>query len=74
MRNKPKGRVKRPTRSPLLCAWLRCYASDDKTAAEALRRAHRANEGVLADAGRAEKMSFLSSLKKEKSTLPLCPA
>ena len=68
MRSKPKGKVQRPARSPLLCAWLRCYASDDKTAAEALRRAHRANEGVLAREGKAEKWKICNPIKKERST------
>ena len=40
-----KGRRREPEKGPSLSAWLRCYAQDEQTAEEAVRRAREAREG-----------------------------
>lgn len=44
MQTKGKRRKMEPARRPNLDAWLRCYASDEQSAVEALRRAQSAKE------------------------------
>lgn len=40
-----KGRRRELEKGPSLSAWLRCYAQDEQTAEEAVRRAREAREG-----------------------------
>ena len=40
-----KGRRREPEKGPALSAWLRCYAQDEQSAEEAVRRAQEAREG-----------------------------
>ena len=40
-----KGRRREPEKGPSLSAWLRCYAQDEQSAEEAVRRAQEAREG-----------------------------
>lgn len=40
-----KGRRREPEKGPSLSAWLRCYAQDEQSAEEAVRRAREAREG-----------------------------
>ena len=42
-----KGRRREPEKGPSLSAWLRCYAQDEQTAEEAVRRAREAREKHL---------------------------
>lgn len=44
MQTKGKRRKTELARRPNLDAWLRCYASDEQTAVEAMRRAQGAKE------------------------------
>ena len=41
---RPKGRGRKPEKGPSLAAWLRCYAPDEQSAMEAVRRAQNARE------------------------------
>ena len=41
---RPKDRRREPEKGPSLAAWLRCYAPDEQTAVDALRRAQEARE------------------------------
>lgn len=41
-----KGRRREPEKGPFLSAWLRCYAQDEQSAEEAVRRAQEAREGL----------------------------
>lgn len=40
-----KGRRRELEKGPSLSVWLRCYAQDEQTAEEAVRRAREAREG-----------------------------
>lgn len=40
-----KGRRRELEKGPSLSAWLRCYAQDEQSAVDALRRAQDAREG-----------------------------
>lgn len=40
-----KGRRREPEKGPSLSAWLRCYAQDEQSAEEAVRRVREAREG-----------------------------
>lgn len=40
-----KGRRRELEKGPTLSAWLRCYAQDEQSAEEAVRRAREAREG-----------------------------
>ena len=40
-----KERRREPEKGPSLSAWLRCYAQDEQSAEEAVRRAQEAREG-----------------------------
>ena len=44
MQTKGKRRKTEPARRPNLDAWLRCYAPDEQSAVEAMRRAQSAKE------------------------------
>lgn len=41
-----KGRRRELEKGPSLSAWLRCYAQDEQTAEEAVRRAQNAQESA----------------------------
>ena len=41
-----KGRRREPEKGPSLSAWLRCYAQDEQTVVDALRRAQNAREAA----------------------------
>lgn len=41
-----KGRRREPEKGPSLSAWLRCYAQDEQSAEEAVRRAQNAQESA----------------------------
>lgn len=41
-----KGRRREPEKGPSLAAWLRCYAPDEQSAVDALRRAQNAREAA----------------------------
>ena len=41
-----KGRRRELEKGPSLSAWLRCYAQDEQTAEEAVRRAQNAREAA----------------------------
>ena len=43
---RPKGRRREPEKGPSLAAWLRCYAPDEQSAVDALRRAQDAREAA----------------------------
>ncbi len=41
-----KGRRRESEKGPSLAAWLRCYAADEQSAVDALRRAQNARESA----------------------------
>ena len=43
---RPKGRRREPEKGPSLAAWLRCYAADEQSAVEAVRRSQEVREAV----------------------------
>lgn len=43
---RPKGRRRGLKKGPSLAAWLRCYAPDEQSAVDALRRAQNAREAA----------------------------
>lgn len=43
---RPKDRRREPEKGPSLAAWLRCYAPDEQTAVDTLRRAQEAREAA----------------------------
>ena len=58
-----KGRRRELEKGPSLSAWLRCYAQDEQTAEEAVRRAQNARESTQKGEKQSENVSDWSGCK-----------
>lgn len=52
-----KGRRRELEKGPSLSTWLRCYAQDEQTAEEAVRRAQNAQESAQESAQKANPLA-----------------